>query len=147
MQFKDFMNLQQLSSLLIKNKKIDIEGNVMDWLKVKCFEYKKGNPYIVGYKYNYFDEYKFIDVRKKNARNSRTVSKHIGNFRASLLIFKANTNKPWEKKDLLKLCKKNVIPDQFHKFFENLPSIIPLKKDRAPEPERSESEEEEDNEL
>lgn len=65
MQYKDIMNLQKLSSLLIKNKKVDTDGNIMTWLKVKCFEYRKDNPYIVGYKYDYFSEYQFINVGKK----------------------------------------------------------------------------------
>jgi len=65
MQYKEFMNLQKLSSLLIKNKKVDTDGNIMTWLKVKCFEYRKDNPYIVGYKYDYFNEYQFIIVGKK----------------------------------------------------------------------------------
>jgi len=69
MQYKDFMNLQQHSSSLIKNKKVDIEGNIMNWLKVKCFKYKKNNPYIVGYKYDYFSEYQYINFGKRNVRS------------------------------------------------------------------------------
>lgn len=41
MQYKDFMNLQKRFSLLIKNKNVDTQGNIMNWLKVKCFEYRK----------------------------------------------------------------------------------------------------------
>lgn len=48
-----------------------------------------------------------------------------------------------KKKDLLKLCVKNVIPDAFHNFYKSLPSI-PLKKDIAPELEESDLEVDED---
>jgi len=33
MHYNYFMNLQKLFSLLIKNKKFDTEGNIMNWLK------------------------------------------------------------------------------------------------------------------
>ncbi|CAI6352553.1 unnamed protein product [Macrosiphum euphorbiae] len=111
MQYKDFINLQQLSSSLIKNKKVDTEGNIMNWLKVKCFEYKTNNPYIVELKCLYSKPFPISHEKKK---------------------------------DLLKLCEKNVIPDiMFHTFYKSLPSI-PLKKDKAPEPGESDSELDED---
>ncbi|KAE9544349.1 hypothetical protein AGLY_001528 [Aphis glycines] len=93
MQYKDFMNLQKLSSLFLKNKKVDTDGNIMNWLKVKCLEYRKDNPYIVGYKYDYFSEYQFIDVGKK--------------------LLGVKLNQPIQ----------NVIPDAFHNFYKSLPSI------------------------
>jgi len=138
MQFSDFINLQQLSSLLIKNKKKDTEGNIMNWLKVKSFEYKKDNPYIVGYKYDYFSEYQYINVGKKNVRN-RIASTNFSNLELNCLYSKPMPISHEKKKDLLKLCNKSVIPDKFHNFFKNLPSI-PLKKDKAPEPGESDSE-------
>lgn len=142
MQYKDFMNLQKLSSLLIKNKKVDTEGNIMNWLKVKCFEYRKDNPYIVGYKYDYFSEYQFINVGKKNVR-SKIKSTNKSNLELNCLYSKPLPISQEKKNDLLKLCVKNVIPDAFHNFYKSLPSI-PFKKDIAPELEESGLEVDED---
>jgi len=133
MQYKDFINLQQLSSSLIKNKKVDTEGNIMNWLKVKCFEYKKNNPYIVGYKYDYFSEFIFNNVGKKNF-GSKIASTNGNNLELKCLYLKPLPISHEKKKDLLKLCEKNVITDMFHTFYKSLPSI-PLKKDQAPDQE------------
>jgi len=43
---------------------------------MKSFEFRKDNPFIVGYKYDYFNEYKYIDVRstKESRRSGENIS-------------------------------------------------------------------------
>lgn len=71
LSYKDFVDLQKLSALLIKNKTLDTDDKKINWLKVKGFEYTKSNPYLVGYKYDYFGEYKQIDVRSKKKKSNK----------------------------------------------------------------------------
>lgn len=61
--FQDFVNLQILAMTLVKNKNYCLSNEKLNWLKVKSFKFRKDNPFIVGYKYDYFNEYKYIDVR------------------------------------------------------------------------------------
>lgn len=81
-------------------------------------------------------------LEKKNVR-SLIASTNKSNLELNCLYSKPLPISHEKKKDLLKLCEKNVIPDVFHNFYKNLPSI-PLKKDKAPELGESDSEVDED---
>lgn len=64
--YNDFFNLNKLSSTMIKNKTTDVNNKKFNWLKVKGFEYTKSNPCLVGYKYDYFSEYAYLDIIPKD---------------------------------------------------------------------------------
>jgi len=120
LSYKDFVDLQKLSALLIKNKTLDTDDKKINWLKVKGFEYTKSNPYLVGYKYDYFGEYKQIDVRGKTKRAMRNESI---NCELSKLYSKQQPISIEKKKDLINLCNKKVIPEIYHSYYSNLPSL------------------------
>ncbi len=74
---------------------------------------------------------------------SRIASTNIINLELKCLYSKPIPIIHEKKKDLLNLCKKGVIPDNFHNFFKSLP-IIPFKRYKAPEPGEYDLEEYED---
>ena len=70
------------------------------------------------FKYNYNDpEFKFVTIRQ--TRNSRT-TKFILNRNAIKYHTPVGIS-DLKKKDMLKLCEKNLIPAHHHKFYEDLP--------------------------
>ncbi|CAI6355322.1 unnamed protein product [Macrosiphum euphorbiae] len=121
--FQDFVNLQLLATTLVKNKNYYLSNEKLNWLKVKSFEFRKDSPFIVGYKYDYFDEYKYIDVRstKGSRRSGGNIS--MDDIVLKQLYTKALPISVEKKKDLINLCNKNVIPSIYHNFFFNLPSL------------------------
>ncbi|CAG9841030.1 unnamed protein product [Diabrotica balteata] len=60
--YNEFLDLKKLAQYTIVNKKEDQKGQTVNWLKVKCFKYEKQFPSILQYKYNFHDDYKYINV-------------------------------------------------------------------------------------
>ncbi|CAG9773465.1 unnamed protein product [Ceutorhynchus assimilis] len=100
------------------NKKIDKEGKSVNWLEVKAFKYDKQYPNSIFYKYNFIDGYTEIDVNfvKRSCRKNKETDIQIAQqYSKRLPISKA------KKKELLKLCDKNIIPHQLQKWYQDLP--------------------------
>lgn len=147
LKFSDFLDLEQLSKSLIKNKLKNTAGEKVNWLKVKCFRYLKCKPGVLQYRYDHTSEYKEILVLgtgKGRPYNTNNIS--------DLKILKAYakvrpiTDK--KKKDLLNLCKGEnpPIPEEFHRYYKSLPTSIDL-KDTIPEPSFEDSDLESEEEL
>ncbi|XP_008178670.1 uncharacterized protein LOC103307937 [Acyrthosiphon pisum] len=92
--YTDIYDLKSLASILIKHRTIDNYGAQVSWLKIKVMKYEKNKKGIIQFKYNYSDnEYRSI---------------HVG-------------GKENKKKDLMKLCKSEAIPKDFHNWYQNIP--------------------------
>lgn len=61
-KFNEILNLQELSRTLLKNKTTDSNNEKVNWLKVKCFRFQKTEPGVIEYRYDYFNEYKKINI-------------------------------------------------------------------------------------
>lgn len=116
--FNEFLDLKKLVLQTMFNKKTDKEGKSVNWLKVKAFKYDKQYPNSIFYKYNFIDGYTEIDVNfvKRSSRKNKETDIQIAQLYSKRLpISKA------KKKDLLKLCDKNIIPHQLQKWYQDLP--------------------------
>lgn len=114
MKFKDFVDLKQLSKDKIKNKNRDINGEHVNWLLVKCFKYCKASPGIIYYRYDHTSEYTSLPVTGKG--RPRLVTELPKMYSNPLPI------SDLKKRDLLKLCRTGVIPDEFHGWYRDLPT-------------------------
>lgn len=122
---QDFYDLQSLAQEIMKNRRRDEDGNVVNWLRVKSFRYVKDEPGVMYYKYNYSENYKRIFVYGRGRPSAR------------LTLTPAYTGKHAisepKRKDLLKLCTKLAIPEEFHGWYNAIPSSKRV-TDRTPEP-------------
>ena len=60
--YRDFYDFPKLAKEIMKNRRKGLEGNTINWLLVKSFQYKKDHPGVLFYRYNYGDEYKAIRI-------------------------------------------------------------------------------------
>lgn len=114
-KFNNFYDLKNLSENLIRNKIKDTEGQTVNWLLIKSLRYSKKNPGIIEYKYMHSNPYKFINVfgRGKNPKFPKDLKKCYN----QPLPISAK-----KKEDLLKLCRNEVIPVEFHSWYQSLPT-------------------------
>lgn len=137
MNFTDFSDLKFLSKNLIKNKSIDENGDTVNWLKVKCFKYQKSSENTIFYRYDHTSPYKKINTQLKKRQKTSSIAietiPRLYNSRLPISVEK--------KKDLLMMCKKNIIPIELHGWYESLPSSTKV-PNTNPEPSIQDSDEE-----
>ena len=105
--FDDFYNIKSIANdigpMNVKDLKIS---------DIKVLKVTKESPSTVLYKHSYADEFKECTVLKQCNKSK--------DFRL-LPCFKEKPGIPHKKKvDLMELCKKNVIPNHHHQFYEGL---------------------------
>lgn len=148
-QFKyaDFKDLKQLANTVILNRTTNTEGQKVQWLKIKRMRYIKGDLKIY-YNYDMSENFKQIDVTcsekpSKTTPAVTTPGNHGYSTRRKSKLPEAEipatevcevfSSPPLQqlyknplpvsiakKKDLLNLCKKGIIPDEYHGWFESL---------------------------
>lgn len=118
-KFNEFIDLKDLSKNLLKNKLFNCDNEKVNWLKIKCFRFQKSQPNFVEYRYDYFGDYKKINI-KERARTVQEVDYtdlKLKKLYQSALPISAN-----KKADLLKLCEKEIIPSEYHGWYRSLPT-------------------------
>lgn len=147
LKFSEFKDLKELAaSVMGKKISTNAEGNRVYWLKIKRMKYVKGEMKLY-YNYDMSENFFFIDLtptnsnqvsfdldppvhhystrkRKKRAddaviQNVRIIEPELPAeltqlYRKCLPISKA------KKADLLKLCSKGVIPEEYHDWYEKI---------------------------
>ena len=111
---RDFYDFQKLAKEIMKNRRKDLEGNTINWLLVKSFQYKKDHPGVLFYRYNYGDEYKAIRISGRGRYSSAAVVQQA--YDNKIPISQAKYN------DLRRLCNQMVIPTEVHDWYNTLPT-------------------------
>lgn len=91
-------------------------------------KFEKTSPQVIFYRYDHTSVYKKIFVDKNIKGRPRKDVVQLKKAYNSLLPIAEE-----KKKDLLRLCKQNIIPEEFHGWYSKLPSKK-LKKNTVPEP-------------
>ena len=120
-EWPQYSHLYQGSSFGEKNDKIL-------WTKIMQLKFTEEHPQKLYYKYNYseknFNLATFVKVRRKSCRRSLdsndsvdwpTIAQVPDLYHAAIIIGKD------KKADLMKLCRKNLIPQHHHGFYKGLP--------------------------
>lgn len=169
-KYNEFYDLKQLAEATIKNKTKDCNGNKVSWLKIKKIKYVKGDPKIY-FNYNASEEYLNFDTRAvvPSRRNATPQSGPRYSTRKGKQRNKSNPNsveppatpesllrhgleklynKPLaisaaKKKDLLSLCQKGIIPEEYHGWYHGLHCENDI-VDRVPDIAASDSSSDED---
>lgn len=133
-KYDEFLDLKSLAQEMIKNKTMDTDNNKVNWLKIKKMRNVKGdeNIYIT---YDMTDEYKILDTRMSTSasgkRTTRTTRRSNPNSveppytPEALPTLKRVYGNPFnisqpKKKDLVSLCDKGVIPEEYQGWYRSL---------------------------
>ena len=137
----DVIDYKSIAKQSLKNVAVDERGQRVQWRKVKQFRFTKDQTKIY-FKYSFADE-KFSVITVRAPRRGRPGSDTTS---AAQLPRKYTERLPItdrKKEDLLSLCKSNVIPEDCHAFYKDLPSNTKV-KDKLPEPDQDEEDEDSD---
>lgn len=114
LHYGDFYNFQVLAQCIIKNRNKDENGATVNWLLCKGFKYSKVEPGVIQYRYDYNEPFKRIFVF---GRGRPSIPLKLTMAYETLLPVSVD-----KKKDLVKLCAKQIIPSELHPWFQNLPT-------------------------
>lgn len=129
MDHTDMLDVKDLADKLMQNRKIGSDGDVIQWLNVKCFRFEKTRPNIVLW-YDYASAYKELNVlenvNQKKTLRKRKQTKITKSFDYDAYVLNKAYNHQLpitkaKKKDLLKMCSEKIIPSELHHWYENIP--------------------------
>ena len=139
LRYEDFIDVKHLAGQFMRNTSRTIDGQTVQWLKIKMLRFEKAEQNLIKFKYNITDEnFCVINV--------------FGGFECS--IHSLATKPVYDtrlfistakKKDLLDFLRTRVILEDYTGFYSNLPSAA-NQKDRLPVPSRDEEEPKDDGE-
>ena len=98
---------------MVKNKKQNIDGEIVNWNKIHWLLFKRSDPNIIWYKYRYEGEFKQIRICSDKGRQKQPELKSA--YSQAQLISEV------KYKDLNRLCEALVIPSRYHAYYKNLP--------------------------
>lgn len=143
-KYNDIIDTKELAATLITNKTMAQDGKKVQWLKIKCLRYEKTNPGIIKFRYGYDGEYSVLDTTKKTRSKKGPADPGTS---GEMILPKAYTSilpiTQSKKKDLINLCRTDIIPVEFHSWFQSLP--VNNQPDRLPEPDTLEDTDGEDS--
>ena len=93
---------------------------ITKWNRIKCFQYRKSEPHIIYFKYEIKSDWTVLDTSFVRSRKGECFAKSLNGFQLSNL-YHEYLPIPTKYKDLLNLCKTNVIPTMYHRSYETLP--------------------------
>lgn len=112
---KDF---KELADQTVSNRSKAIDGTTLQWTKVHSFQFRKSEPNRIYFKYDFNMEYNYIEIARANMRKKQT--KSMSDCRLKEAYKGEQSISRLKYDDLIKLCKKNVIPTRYHSFYESL---------------------------
>ncbi|MEW8548265.1 MAG: hypothetical protein AB2693_32575, partial [Candidatus Thiodiazotropha sp.] len=128
----DILNFKPVAEKIIPQAAVDEDGKRVMWMKICWMQYNKTAENFIYFKYK-FDE-TFHTIRLKSGRSGKSSVKGDIPFcyQSKLPISRQ------KKADLISLCKSNIIPEEFHGYYELLPTSN-SREDRIPDPDILES--------
>ena len=120
MKHDDVMNFKLFSSVSCPNFKMASTGEKINWTKVCWVQVRKDSPQTIFVNYSFNEEFLEINVQHIGTRNKKRKYAWMDDVPA-LYMEKIPISKA-KKKDLLSLCTKCIIPEEYHEYYKNLPS-------------------------
>ena len=71
LETEDFIDWKNVAPQMVKNKKQNIEGEVVNWNKIHWLLFKRSDPNIIWYKYHYEGEFKQIRICSDKGRQKQ----------------------------------------------------------------------------
>jgi hypothetical protein len=129
--FKDFVKKH------CPNLKISVEGQRVNWLQVKWIQVRKEKPKSVFVNYSFNAEnFMEIEVQNTKCRQKGRMHQWPKNEQDMKLCYETKHPVSVQKKnDLVTLCAKEIIPEEFHNYYALLPTnkkekdYVPMESD------------------
>jgi len=119
MSYNDFYDLKDLVGRTVKNVSTTITNQKVNWIKIKWIRVEKYKPQIIQFKYN-LDDSPFLEINVTIEKKTRL--QHKDPLDWSIIVpkklYEKKLLKSAEKKDLMSLLNKKVIPEEYTHFFE-----------------------------
>lgn len=115
LNFSDILDLKMLGEKIMHNRTLDDNKRQVQWLKIKVLRFEKKNPGVISFKYNIEDE-EFQLLRTYKIGRPPNMPIELNKLYSRKLPISAA-----KKKDLVKLCTKKVIPQEYHPWYKSLP--------------------------
>lgn len=98
------------------------EGQKVPWSKIKQVRVSKHEPYILFYKLDLSEDAfeNHINISDLSVRTRRQMADRSTEIPLKLCYNQLLPIHPSKKKDLIDLCRKNIIPPVYHEYYENL---------------------------
>ncbi|XP_076090122.1 uncharacterized protein LOC143062260 [Mytilus galloprovincialis] len=122
LKYGDIYDFKDLSKKNMKFRKEDVNGKKIKWLKIRWLRYTKENPDCILFKYKMDDEFCEMKVSLTSTRGRSTEEYQLIKKYTSQQSISAA-----KKKDLVGLCKKGIIPSEYHEYYKSLPANINVK--------------------
>lgn len=98
------------------------EGQKIFWSKIKQIRVSRDEPYVLYYKNDLSEDAieNHIKILDQPVRTRRQIADRPTDIPLQLCYNQLLPIQPSKKKDLLDLCRKNIIPPAYHSYYENL---------------------------
>jgi len=131
LKHNDILDFKFFVKTFCPNFKVCTSGERVNWLKVRWIQVRRDNPQTVFVNYSFNkDSFHEINVQSKTRSKGRPMNCSSDLplcYQSKIPISEA------KKRDLLNLCKKDIIPDDFHAYYAALPCST-KEHDKAPGP-------------
>lgn len=115
--FKDFVKKH------CPNLRVTVSGERINWLQVKWIEVRKENPKSVFVNYSFDTEgFQEINIERTTRKKGRLYNWPENEKELSMCYETKLPISLKKKSDLVALCSKEIIPEEFHSYYEGLPS-------------------------
>ena len=115
------LDFKEYAKSKLRNTRTDLQGNRVNWLKIKWIRYEKSDPDALYFKYTMSEPFKVLRIRGSSTRKEKqvqTLDMPAKRYKTRLPVAEA------KKKDLLDLCKMGVIRQAYHDYYKSLPSSL-----------------------
>ena len=117
MKYGDVLNFKDFVKSCINNIKVGTSKEKINWLKIKWIQVRRDSPRSLFIAYN-FDPKLLIEIKVQPG----TRAKNIGTYELKQCYTEKLQISSEKKKDLLKLCEKQIVPSEYHDYFSKLPT-------------------------
>ena len=124
MHYDDFYDLKELTRKIVKNVTETVDGEKVNWMKMKWIRLQKSKPTIIQYR-NDLLEGTFFEIDINQRKRTGLQEKNELNWSDISLKPMYSHKLPvseQKKKDLLSLLKSKVIPEEYRYFIEGIPT-------------------------
>jgi hypothetical protein len=126
MKYSDVLDLKYFVTKCCPNMKVATTGEKINWLKVRWIQVRKEEPRSLFINYSFspdnFMEIKVQATTRNKGRPSGWLNEIPSCYQAKLPISVE------KKKDLISLCKRGIIPEEFHSYYSSLTTIHSRRK-------------------
>lgn len=127
-KYDEMLDLKKLSATIMRNKNKDDMNQAVNWLKIKRIRYVKSDLKIY-FNYDMSQNFRSIDVSNRSYTTPKTRATRRSNPPSAAvqlpddlesLYFSQLPISADKKKDLVTMCNKKIIPEEFHHWIKNM---------------------------